>query len=92
MRTGPTAAREPGGRPRAALSAASTRRNAAVGQTVLVDSAGCLVVSADPQHLVAAIGCEDLIVVHTADATLVCRKERAEEIKELYKQLPSQLQ
>jgi mannose-1-phosphate guanylyltransferase len=36
---------------------------------------------------VTAVGCEDLIVVHTADATLVCRKDRAEQIKELYKQL-----
>jgi mannose-1-phosphate guanylyltransferase len=68
------------------------RGNAAAGQNLLLESAGCLVVSADPKHLVAAIGCDDLIVVHTPDATLVCRKDRAEQIKELYKQLPPQLQ
>ena len=68
------------------------RGNAALGKNLLLDSSGCLVVSADPDHLVAAIGCDDLIVVHTADATLVCRKDRAEQIKELYKQLPPQLQ
>ncbi len=50
---------------------------------LLVDTAGTLVVSADPSHLVATIGCDDLIIVHTATATLVCRKDRAEDIKKL---------
>jgi mannose-1-phosphate guanylyltransferase len=44
-----------------------------------------LVASSDPEHLIATLGCEDLIIVHTPDATLVCRADRAEEIKELHK-------
>jgi mannose-1-phosphate guanylyltransferase len=52
-------------------------------RTVLEGCSGTLLVSDDPTHLVAALGCEDLIVVHTARATLVCRKDRAEEIKKL---------
>jgi len=51
---------------------------------VLIDSARTLVVSNDPNHLVTAVGCEDLIIVHTTDATLVCRADRAERIKELH--------
>jgi mannose-1-phosphate guanylyltransferase len=51
---------------------------------VLVDSARTLVASSDPRHLIAAIGCEDMIVIHTPDATLVCRADRAEEIKKVY--------
>lgn len=43
-----------------------------------------LVASSDPEHLIAAIGCEDLLIVHTPDATLVCRREDAEKVKEIY--------
>ena len=51
---------------------------------VVVDSAGTLVASSDPRHLIAAIGCEEMIIIHTPDATLVCRADRAEEIKKAY--------
>lgn len=45
------------------------------------------VISARDGHLVAAIGVDDLIIVQTADATLVCAKERAQEIKQLVQDL-----
>jgi mannose-1-phosphate guanylyltransferase len=51
---------------------------------LLFGTAGCLVASSDPEHLIAAIGCRDLVVVHTKDATLICRAEMAEEIKEVH--------
>ena len=44
-----------------------------------------LVASSDPKHLIAALGCEDMIIVHTPDVTLVCRADQAENIKELHK-------
>lgn len=44
-----------------------------------------LVASNVPNHLIATLGCEDLIIIHTADATLVCRADDAEGIKELHK-------
>lgn len=44
-----------------------------------------LVASSDPKHLIAALGCEDLIIVHTPDATLICRADQSENIKELHK-------
>ena len=50
---------------------------------LLAESSGCLVASSDAEHLVAAIGCRDLIVIHTPDATLICSAEKAEAIKEL---------
>lgn len=34
-------------------------------------------------HLVATLGVSDLVVVHTEDVTLVCSKERLDEIREL---------
>jgi len=60
------------------------------GKHLLGDCSDTLVVSSDPDHLIAAIGCEDLIVVHTPDATLVCRADRAEDIKKLYAKLAEQ--
>ena len=56
----------------------------AASNHILTDSRGTLVASSDPNHLVAVTGCDDLIVVHTPDATLVCPKDEAENIKALY--------
>jgi mannose-1-phosphate guanylyltransferase len=61
----------------------------AAGEHILIDSKNCLAASSDPQHLIALVGCENLLVVHTPDATLVCRADQAEQIKELYKQIES---
>jgi mannose-1-phosphate guanylyltransferase len=49
----------------------------------LLDTSNCLVASSDPDHLITTIGCEDLIVIHTENATLVCRADQAEKIKDL---------
>lgn len=56
----------------------------AADRHVLLDTAGCLVASSDPEHLIATIGCENLVIIHTPRATLVCRAEMAEKIKDLY--------
>jgi mannose-1-phosphate guanylyltransferase len=55
----------------------------AAGRSLLVDTVGTLAASSDPAHLIAALGCEDLVIVHTPTATLVCRKDRAEDVKKL---------
>jgi mannose-1-phosphate guanylyltransferase len=55
----------------------------AAHRCLLEESRGTLVLSEDPEHLVAGVGCEDLIIVHTARATLVCRKDQAERVKQL---------
>ena len=56
----------------------------AAARHVLLDTRRTLVASNDPGHVIAAIGCEDLLIIHTPDATLVCRADRAEEIKKVY--------
>jgi hypothetical protein len=33
------------------------------------------------------LGVEDLIVVHTKDATLICKKEKSQEVKNLVKKI-----
>jgi len=56
-----------------------------VARHLLQQSTHTLVASSDPNHLIATLGCEDLIIVHTVDTTLVCRADQAENIKELHR-------
>lgn len=56
----------------------------AAERNVLLDCDRVLAVSDDPDHLVTAIGCEDLIIVHAGNATLVCRADNAEAVKQLH--------
>jgi mannose-1-phosphate guanylyltransferase len=57
--------------------------NAVRGLTVLLDSTGNVVLSDDPDHLVALVGVRDSVVVHTSDVTMVCPVADAERVKEL---------
>jgi mannose-1-phosphate guanylyltransferase len=61
--------------------------NAVSGETALAESYGNIVVSRCEGHLVACLGCEDLVVVHTRDVTLVCPRDRADELKVLYEKV-----
>ncbi|HEX9784686.1 MAG TPA: sugar phosphate nucleotidyltransferase [Opitutaceae bacterium] len=60
--------------------------NVVRGAGLVHDGTGNLVVSTK-DHLVAVIGTEDLIVVHTDDATMVVSKSRAQDIKNVVKGL-----
>ncbi|MCB0310399.1 MAG: mannose-1-phosphate guanylyltransferase [Bdellovibrionales bacterium] len=55
------------------------------GDTLLIDSKGC-VVTAD-KRLIALVGVQDLIVIDSGDALLICQRERAQEVKEIVDQL-----
>lgn len=56
------------------------------GDFLARDCRGVLAFS-EEKHLVAGIGVENLVIVHTADATLVCRRDRAEEVKHIVEEL-----
>ena len=53
-------------------------------RAVLHASRGNVVASSDPDHLVALVGCEGLVVVHTPTATLVMPAAQAQRVKELH--------
>ena len=63
----------------AALWSGGNGRNALRGRAVSIDSRGCLVDSSE--RLVAVLGVEDLVVVDTPDAILVCHKDRAQDVR-----------
>ncbi len=58
--------------------------NAVQGDAVLEECRDDVVVSAVDGHLVACLGVEGLVVVHTRDATMVCPASRADELKKLH--------
>lgn len=53
------------------------------GQALLEDCKDVLAVSENPDRIITAIGCENLVIVATDDAILVCPADRAEEVKRL---------
>jgi mannose-1-phosphate guanylyltransferase len=66
-------------------------RHEHVGPSVVaVDSSGC-VVAGQPDHTVALLGVNDLVIVHTQDATLVCRKSEAQRVRDLVRKLKPKL-
>lgn len=60
---------------------ADTEGNVIVGSAELMDSNNNIVVSEG--RLTALIGLDDLVVVHTEDATLICPKDRAQDVKKV---------
>ncbi|NLB69342.1 MAG: NTP transferase domain-containing protein [Lentisphaerae bacterium] len=61
--------------------------NALHGKSEVLKATGNTIVNDVDGHLVAVMGADDLVVVHTADATLVCTKESAQDLKEIVKQI-----
>jgi mannose-1-phosphate guanylyltransferase len=61
-------------------------RGTAIGaaRVLTLDTRGCVVASSDPEHLVALVGCEDLVVVHTPEVTMVVPAEQAQRVKDLH--------
>lgn len=62
--------------------------NVVRGLHVGVDSKNCIIVGGST-HLIATVDVQDLIIVNTDDATLVCNVKSAQSIKELVKLIAS---
>ena len=60
--------------------------NTVQGKFCGLDTTGCIISSQD-DHLIATIGVEDLVIVHTSDATLVARKDDESSIRQLIEKL-----
>lgn len=69
----------------AATRDADPHRNVTIAENALVvDSENNIIVGED-DHLLVTLGVQDLVIVRSADATLVCHREQVERIKELAK-------
>lgn len=69
----------------AALAPADEAGNRSIGEAMLLDCRNTFIQS--EEHLVAAVGVEDLIIVDTPDATLVVQKDKAQEVKQIVQRL-----
>jgi len=67
------------------VSPKDEKGNAVRGEFVGIDASGSLVHS--PGKLVALVGVEDLLVVETADALLICRRDRSQDVKKVVEEI-----
>jgi mannose-1-phosphate guanylyltransferase len=59
--------------------------NAVDGDAILIDSRNCMIHA--PGKLVAAVGLEDMVVIETGDALLICPKARSQDVKLIVERL-----
>ncbi len=62
--------------------------NAAVGEHIFIDSSENTVFS--PDRLIGMIGVDNLVVVDGGDSMLICRRDRAQEVREIVENLKKQ--
>jgi len=60
---------------------------AGTGLCKWMESSGNMAISQSAEHLIATIGVENLVIVHTDDATLICRRDETESLKRLLESL-----
>jgi mannose-1-phosphate guanylyltransferase len=63
---------------------------AEASRSLMQATTNSVVVSDDPAHLIATLGVDNLIIVHTDKATLVCHADHAQDLKDLHKQVAEQ--
>lgn len=66
-------------------------RTSGEGSAVQVQGKHNLIVNAEKGHTIALLGTEDLIVVHTKDATLIMPRGKSEELKKLHEVVEERL-
>ena len=70
------------------LSKNTGKNNISRGHHIGINDKNCLVYAHD--KLLATVGLEDIIIVDTPDVTLVCNKNKSQEIKELMEKLKTE--
>lgn len=61
--------------------------NVSVGRHIGIDTEGAILYTTNGDDLIATIGLDDVVVVRTAEVTLVVHKDRTQDIKKLVQQL-----
>ena len=60
------------------------------GNILAIDSTGCTIRCDEPGHLIALVGMRDVVVIQTADATLIARKDQEESVRRVAEELKNQ--
>ncbi|MCA9277651.1 MAG: NTP transferase domain-containing protein [Phycisphaeraceae bacterium] len=70
---------------------ADSNNNRASGVQVVSENSSGNLVAGQAGHTVAMLGCSDLIVITTPNATLIMPRDRAEDLKKIHAKLPDDL-
>ena len=68
-----------------ALHETDENRNVLMGDALALDSRDCVILARD--RLVSAVDVEGLVIVQTPDAVMVCRKDKAQNVREIVEAL-----
>ncbi|HHX58163.1 MAG TPA: mannose-1-phosphate guanylyltransferase, partial [Candidatus Moranbacteria bacterium] len=68
------------------MNKADERRNLVRGERVNIDTSGSIIYGQEGK-VIATIGIDDMVIVDTEDALLVCPKSRAQEVKKVIEEL-----
>lgn len=68
------------------LTKTDEKRNMVIGDRLNIDTSGCLIYGKE-NKMIATIGLDDLVIVDTDDALLICPKSRAQEVKKAVDEL-----
>lgn len=71
-----------------ALHKTDKNGNIIIGKFINIDTKNSIIYSA--KRLVATIGLDDVVVVETPDAVLVCKKDRVQDVKKVVEELKAQ--
>ena len=55
--------------------------NVILSEASIIDTKDCVLYSTQQDHLIAALGIRDIVVAHTKDVTMICAKDRAQDLK-----------
>ena len=55
--------------------------NVVMADSCIINSKDNVLYSTQEGHLIATLGIEDLVIAHTKDVTLICAKDKAQDIK-----------
>ncbi|MFZ2193398.1 MAG: sugar phosphate nucleotidyltransferase [Candidatus Moraniibacteriota bacterium] len=68
------------------LTKTDERRNLVRGERLNIDTSGCIIYGRDDK-LIATIGIDDLVIIDTDDALLICPKSRSQDVKKTVMEL-----
>lgn len=68
----------------------SDDENVISGKFLGIDTKGSLIRSENPKKIIATIGLDDIVIVDTQDALLVCPKNRSQDVKKIVEKLKDQ--
>lgn len=69
------------------ISSDENKNTIAAGTNKMLNCKGSMIVTEDPEHLIACMGLENILVAHSGDATLICSVDYAHKIKELLEEI-----